>query len=627
MVTPVACLNLTNKSSNISKSRFTSFSIGSHHIAPYSYRFKTPLLRHSIFAVLLLLMLPAISFAAQVTLQWDPNNPTPDGYCVYQRTSAGTYDYDNPVWPTDGIAHSETSCTITGLTEGVTYHFVVRAHVGSTFSGDSNEATYQVPVSQTPPQNNTPVADAGNNQSVQAGTTVAIDGSGSNDPDGDALTYQWTQSSGPTATLYGAASAQCTFTAPNVSTNATLSFELTVTDGSGATDADTCLVLVSPAQQEPDNDNDGTPDAQDPDDDNDGMPDVWENQYGLDPFSDDAGGDIDNDGVTNLDEYQAGTNPTAGNGNQAPVQPAVTSPANGETGLNSSLWLNASAFDDPNQGDSHSQTQWQIFEGQTKMMDRKTSKKQLRKMKVPQMVLDSATWYTVRVRYYDDNNEPSQWSNAVAFRTAQDAKDKNNNKIPDSQEVSSHTDMNSDGTADINQDATIKSVRTYDDQYLIGVSVEDDANAMEVESAASIDPMALETPPPANNEMSYGLLGYKIQVSQPGDSATTTVYLSDPVDAQAPWACYDSVDGWKDCSTNTDVDADGFIVQRNLKDGGAEDADGTANGVIVDISGPGVAPTSDSSSGLAQSQSDGSTASSGGSGGGGCFIGSIFGSR
>jgi hypothetical protein len=644
-----------------------------------------------------------MALAAQVTLQWDANVPTPDGYCVYQRTSGGAYDYNNPVWPTDGQNHTETSCTITGLTEGQTYSFVVRAHVGGVFSGNSNEATYQVPApqpanytiaassgsngtitpagnvsitaggSQTfsfksaagyqvanvlvngksvgvrqsyafsnvtqnqtisvtfsaiPIQNQAPVAEAGANQSAQAGATVAINGSSSHDPEGGTLAYQWSQSSGPAVTLNGAKAALCTFTAPDVSANTTLSFELKVTDGSGQTDSDTCLVLVSPAQQEPDNDGDGIPDALDPDDDNDGMPDVWENQYGLNPFVNDASGDADKDGVTNLEEYQAGTNPKAANGNQAPAQPTVTSPANGQTGLDMSLWLNGSAFNDPNPTDSHNQTQWQIYEGQTLVMDRTVTKKNLTKFKVPRMVLNPSTQYTVRVRYFDNNAEPSQWSNPVTFTTAQDGNDKNNNQIPDSQEVSAHTDMNGDGTPDIDQDATIKSVKTYDDQYLIGVSVENGANAIQVESASSVDPMTVETAPPAGSDMSYGLLGYKIKVAQPGDSATTNIFLSDPVDAQAPWACYDNVDGWKDCSASTQVDADGFKVQRNLKDGGAEDADGTANGVIVDMSGPGVAPTSDtSSSALSQSQSDGGAAASGGGSGGGCFISSLFGSK
>ena len=699
MYSPVVCSNPIDQSSNKQKVRFTRYGILSFLNARNPHRLLRKQLFHkAIFVALLFFLLPAISFAAQVTLQWDPNNPTPEGYCVYQRQSGGTYDYNNPAWPTDGNPHTETSCTITGLTEGATYNFIVKAHVGSEFSGDSNEVTYQAPASQPPPntytieassgangsispsgsvsvtegnsqifnfaaasgyqvagvevngqsmgsrtsytfsnvtqnqsisvtfsaipvQNQPPVAEAGNNQSTQAGTTVTVDGSGSHDPESGTITYLWRQSSGPAVSLSGRNTAQCTFTAPVVTANTTLSFELTVTDGPGQTDSDTCLVTVSPAQQEPDNDNDGTPDAQDPDDDNDGMPDVWEIQYGLNPFVNDASGDVDNDGVSNYQEFRDGTNPTTQNGNQAPLQPTVISPTNDETGLNTTLWLNGSAFDDPDSYDSHARTRWQISAGQTVVMDQTVTNKNLTKLKVPRLVLNPSTQYTVRVRYYDESNEASPWSNAIAFTTIQDNNDKNHNRIPDDQEVSVHTDMNDDGTPDINQEATVKSVYTFDDQYLMGVSIQNVARATELECAANIDPMSLETPPPGENDMAYGLLGYKVRVDQPGDSITSTIYLSDPVEVQTSWACYDSVKGWRDCSPATTVGQDGFVVQRNLTDGGTEDADGTANGVVVDLSGPGEAPSNDGSSNLAVS--DGSGAASGGSGGG-CFIGSVF---
>ena len=46
------------------------------------------------------------------------------------------------------------------------------------------------------------------------------------------------------------------------------------------------------------------------DDDQDGMPTAWEEEWGLDPYTDDAEGDPDGDGLTNLQEYTMGSEPT-----------------------------------------------------------------------------------------------------------------------------------------------------------------------------------------------------------------------------------------------------------------------------------------------------------------------------
>ena len=50
------------------------------------------------------------------------------------------------------------------------------------------------------------------------------------------------------------------------------------------------------------------------DDDQDGMPTAWEEEWGLDPYTDDAEGDPDGDGLTNLQEYTMGSEPTKADG-------------------------------------------------------------------------------------------------------------------------------------------------------------------------------------------------------------------------------------------------------------------------------------------------------------------------
>jgi hypothetical protein len=98
---------------------------------------KTPI---HILILLLLIIIPSIGQAdCQVTLQWDANNPTPEGYQVYGREEGQNYDYDTPWWQGD---QTFTQCVIDGLDESKTYFFVVRAYADDDVSGDSNEVRY-----------------------------------------------------------------------------------------------------------------------------------------------------------------------------------------------------------------------------------------------------------------------------------------------------------------------------------------------------------------------------------------------------------------------------------------------------------------------------------------------------
>jgi uncharacterized cupredoxin-like copper-binding protein len=96
-------------------------------------------------------------------------------------------------------------------------------------------------VGSSPPQ-----ADAGPDQTLTAGGTVTLNGSGSFDPLNLPLTYTWTQISGPSVSLSGANTANATFTGVPGNVYA---FRLTVRNTDGLQSTDTTTVSVAaPAQ-------------------------------------------------------------------------------------------------------------------------------------------------------------------------------------------------------------------------------------------------------------------------------------------------------------------------------------------------------------------------------------------
>lgn len=86
-----------------------------------------------------------------------------------------------------------------------------------------------------------PTAEAGLPLLAEPGNVVILNGSASEDPDGDPLAFTWTQISGPTVELSKAETDSPEFTVPE---GGTYRFELIVSDGEDESDPDTVEVIA-----------------------------------------------------------------------------------------------------------------------------------------------------------------------------------------------------------------------------------------------------------------------------------------------------------------------------------------------------------------------------------------------
>jgi hypothetical protein len=86
---------------------------------------------------------------------------------------------------------------------------------------------------------------------VNAGSPVTLDGSTSYDPDGNPMTFAWTQTGGPSVMISDANTSKAKFTAPNLATDTIMLFKLTVTDGNGLSDSGIVQITVIPGTPTP----------------------------------------------------------------------------------------------------------------------------------------------------------------------------------------------------------------------------------------------------------------------------------------------------------------------------------------------------------------------------------------
>ena len=110
---------------------------------------------------------------------------------------------------------------------------------------DSTSESVSVRILDTgsPPSNDPPAVEAGPDQTVDEGDTVTLSGSAS-DPEGNTLVYRWTHDSDLPIGLADSRIPTTTFTAPEVASDATVTFTLEASDGTKSASDDVTVTIT-----------------------------------------------------------------------------------------------------------------------------------------------------------------------------------------------------------------------------------------------------------------------------------------------------------------------------------------------------------------------------------------------
>ncbi|MFC2000335.1 leucine-rich repeat domain-containing protein, partial [Chloroflexota bacterium] len=110
--------------------------------------------------------------------------------------------------------------------------------------------------------------------------------------------------------------------------------------------------------------------------------------------------------------------------NQSPDQPVNMSPSSGATGVSLMPTLQSSAFSDPDAGDTHAASQWQITttsgDYSSPVYDSSTDSSNLTAISIPLGRLIYGKTYYWRARYQDNYSAWSDWSLETSFTTSAD---------------------------------------------------------------------------------------------------------------------------------------------------------------------------------------------------------------
>lgn len=136
--------------------------------------------------------------------------------------------------PETGTTYESSNPAVITTLPGGLFQITGNGKTTITVSNRGKQAQLDVEVTVNDEPNQPPVADAGTDKTVKAGTKVKLSGLKSRDPEGDALYYSWSQVRGSKVSLLDANNSEASFLAPQVSEPRTYRFKLRVTDKRGA---------------------------------------------------------------------------------------------------------------------------------------------------------------------------------------------------------------------------------------------------------------------------------------------------------------------------------------------------------------------------------------------------------
>jgi|GEM_PF-1863784 len=124
--------------------------------------------------------------------------------------------------------------------EDTSFQFLVQVSDGKTSSSDIVELEI---VANSPPNIIHWATSAGPEQTVASGVRVNLSAE-AEDPEGEPVTYQWSQLSGTDVEIENADQAEASFVAPAVEEEETLEFRLSVSDGTSSTEQDFAIIVI-----------------------------------------------------------------------------------------------------------------------------------------------------------------------------------------------------------------------------------------------------------------------------------------------------------------------------------------------------------------------------------------------